>query len=197
MQKTQKIEKVTGSRDDKGEGGASIRSRIGWSQGQNFCTSVVPARLSSMSAVCQNAEGPGTPIYTVRFNEHFEVGYCAVRFTHFPQERKQGNIVEEKIADCLGSGHQIAFDDVETIYKLDQRNAFADAHDQEAREIVYSRTAAGARMLRDLVYRAWLESALAVPSGQPSSIDANNPLSNPEIGSAPAGQSPDIPSPSN
>jgi hypothetical protein len=53
---------------------------------------------------------------------------------------------------------------VEAIYKMNQRNAFADARDQEAREMVYSRTAAGARMLRDLVYRAWLESALPVPS---------------------------------
>jgi hypothetical protein len=43
---------------------------------------------------------------------------------------------------------------VEMIYKLDKRNAFADVHHQEAREMVYSRTAAGARMLRDLVYRA-------------------------------------------
>jgi hypothetical protein len=37
------------------------------------------------------------------------------------------------------------------IYKLDKRNAFADVHDAEAKEMVYSRTVAGGRMLRDLV----------------------------------------------
>jgi hypothetical protein len=81
---------------------------------------------------------------------------------------------------------------VEEIYKLDKRNAFADAHDPEAREMVYSRTAAGARMLRDLVYRAWLESALPVTPIRPGPIDVNNPLYNPETGSAPAAMSPDV-----
>ena len=81
---------------------------------------------------------------------------------------------------------------VEAIYQLDQRNAFADARDAEAREMVYSRTAAGASMLHDLVYRAWLESALPVAAGQPSPIDPNNPLYNPETGSAPAGRSPEV-----
>ncbi len=81
---------------------------------------------------------------------------------------------------------------VETIYKLDKRGAFADAHDWEAREMVYSRTAAGARMLRDLVYRAWLESALPATGGRPSPIDPTNPLYNPETGSAPAGRSPEV-----
>jgi hypothetical protein len=81
---------------------------------------------------------------------------------------------------------------VEAIYKLDKRNAFADPHDQEAREMVYSRTAAGARMLRDLVYRAWLESALTPTSGNPSPIDTNNPHYNPDTGSAPADEYPEM-----
>jgi hypothetical protein len=33
----------------------------------------------------------------------------------------------------------------------DKRNAFADVHDTEAKEMMYSRTVAGGRMLRDLV----------------------------------------------
>jgi len=81
---------------------------------------------------------------------------------------------------------------VEAVYKLDKRGAFADAHDAEAREMVYSRTAAGARMLRDLVYRAWLESALTMPRGTLSPIDENNALYNPQTGSAPAARSPDV-----
>jgi hypothetical protein len=75
---------------------------------------------------------------------------------------------------------------VEAIYKMDKRNAFADPHDTEAREMVLSRTAAGARMLRDLVYRAWLESANVPAPGMPSPIDESNPLYNPDTGSAPA-----------
>jgi hypothetical protein len=82
--------------------------------------------------------------------------------------------------------------DVETIYKLDKRNAFADVHDPEAREMVYSRTAAGARMLRDLVYRAWLESALPINPANPNPVDLSNSRYNPQTGSAPAAKSPEV-----
>jgi hypothetical protein len=81
---------------------------------------------------------------------------------------------------------------VEAIYQMDKRGAFGDAHDPEAREMVYSRTAAGARMLRDLVYRAWLESALPPANERPGPIDFSHPHYNPETGSAPAGMSPEV-----
>lgn len=78
---------------------------------------------------------------------------------------------------------------VEQIYKLDKRGAFADPHDREAREVVYSRTAAAAQMLRDLIYRAWLQSALPVAQVNPDPADPapDNRYYNPETGSAPAG----------
>lgn len=82
---------------------------------------------------------------------------------------------------------------VEEIYKLDKRGAFADPHDRAAREMVYSRTASAARTLRDLIYRAWLQSAL--PAGSipdPASLDSANSLFNPETGSAPARMPPDV-----
>lgn len=80
---------------------------------------------------------------------------------------------------------------VEDVYKLDKRGAFSDPKDVEAREMVYARTASGARMLRDLLYRAWLESALPVTrSAGPGPIDPTNQLYNPETGSAPASTSP-------
>ena len=84
---------------------------------------------------------------------------------------------------------------VEAIYKLDKRNAFADPKDPEAREMVYERTAAGARMLRDLIYRAWLESAQPRNLNLPSSTSENNPGYNPQTGSAPATTSPTVPQP--
>lgn len=100
----------------------------------------------------------------------------------------QGDVFQLILAHLNEAGSH-----VEAIYQLDKENAFADAHNQEAREMVYSRTAAGASMLRDLVYRAWLESAVPPQTGQPSPIDESNPAYNPETGSAPAGLSPALP----
>jgi hypothetical protein len=95
-----------------------------------------------------------------------------------------GDVFELILAHLDEAGESVV-----QVYQLDKRNAFADAHDAEARELVYSRTAAGARMLRDLVYRAWLESALPPQSGAMSPLDEKNPLYNPETGSAPAAAS--------
>jgi hypothetical protein len=102
-----------------------------------------------------------------------------------------GHLTGDVFEQILGHLDE-AGSNVEAVYKLDKRGAFADAHDAEAREMVYSRTAAGARMLRDLVYRAWLESALTVRRGDVSPIDESNPLYNPQTGSAPAARSPEF-----
>jgi len=98
-----------------------------------------------------------------------------------PPGHSSGDVFELVLAHLDESGAG-----VEAIYKMDKRNAFADPHDAEAREMVLSRTSAGARMLRDLVYRAWLESGLASVKGKPSPLDESNPSYNPETGSAPA-----------
>jgi hypothetical protein len=92
-----------------------------------------------------------------------------------------GDVFDLVLAHLDEAGSQ-----VEAIYKMDKRNAFADPRDVEAREMVLSRTAAGARMLRDLVYRAWLESAQTPVPVRRSPLDESNPLYNPETGSAPA-----------
>ena len=49
-------------------------------------------------------------------------------------------------------------------------------HGQETREMVHQRKAAGTRILRDFVYRAWLESALPTTLEKPGLTDQNNPL---------------------
>lgn len=103
-------------------------------------------------------------------------------------ERLSGDVFELILAHLDEAASHVV-----EVYELAKRNAFADPHDAAAREMVYSRTAAGARMLRDLVYRAWLESALTpVRPSVPGPIDEHNPLYNPETGSAPAAISPDI-----
>jgi hypothetical protein len=77
---------------------------------------------------------------------------------------------------------------VEGVYRLDLAGAFRDKDNQEARELVYKRIAAGASFLRDLAYTAWMESAKPVP--QVKAIDQphnpQNPQFNPAAGSAPA-----------
>jgi hypothetical protein len=80
---------------------------------------------------------------------------------------------------------------VEQIYILDKRHAFDDANDPEARNLIYERTAAAGEMLRDLLYRAWLESGTDL-ARQPNPIDPKNPAYNPSTGSAPPPLSPDV-----
>lgn len=77
-------------------------------------------------------------------------------------------------------------DRMEQVFRLDERGAFADPNDRQARAFVYQQTAAGASMLRDMIYRAWLESAHPPRTEGPSPLDPGNPAYNPETGSAPA-----------
>ena len=77
---------------------------------------------------------------------------------------------------------------VEDVYRLDMRHAFENKDDQEARELVLKRMAAGAEFLRDLAYTAWIDSAKPVPPVKPIDRPENpdNPRYNPATGSAPA-----------
>ena len=66
-------------------------------------------------------------------------------------------------------------------------HGFADSNDREVRALVYERTAAGAAMLRDMLQRAWTESARPPAQITPAPLDFSNPAFNPATGSAPAG----------
>ena len=52
---------------------------------------------------------------------------------------------------------------VEKVYQLEKAGGFAAAGSAESREFTAERLAAGASMLRDMIYSAWLESAKPVP----------------------------------
>jgi hypothetical protein len=78
-----------------------------------------------------------------------------------------------------------AGDKVGAVYTLEKRNGFADFADKDVRAMVYERTAAGASMLRDMLCRAWAESANPPVKVTPSPLDFTNPRFNPETGSAP------------
>lgn len=91
-----------------------------------------------------------------------------------------GDLFDEVLAYLDASGGQM-----EKIYQIDKRGAFTDPKDAEARAMVYERTTAAATMLRDMIYRAWLESAQSPRKGAPDPLDTANPAYNPETGSAP------------
>jgi hypothetical protein len=52
---------------------------------------------------------------------------------------------------------------VEKVYQLEKAGGFLGAGTAESREFTAERLAAGASMLRDMIYTAWLESAKPVP----------------------------------
>src|SRR5271157_3413858 len=52
---------------------------------------------------------------------------------------------------------------VERVYQLEKAGGFVGAGSAESREFTAERLAAGASMLRDMIYTAWLESAKPVP----------------------------------
>ena len=52
---------------------------------------------------------------------------------------------------------------VERLYQLDKQNGFDGAGTSEGKQFTEERLAAGASMLRDLIYSAWVESAKPVP----------------------------------
>ena len=74
---------------------------------------------------------------------------------------------------------------MERVYILEKQGAFDDPENEEARQLIFQRTGFGATMLRDLIYRAWRESA-SDPERGPDPLDTANPFYNPETGSAPA-----------
>jgi hypothetical protein len=74
---------------------------------------------------------------------------------------------------------------METVYILEKRDGFTNFADKYVRELVYQRTASGAAMLRDMICRAWAESATPPAIVEPSPLDEKNPRYNPETGSAP------------
>ncbi len=118
----------------------------------------------------------------------FEIGYAEaidLQPEHFASRigapaRQQGDLFGHVLAFLAESNAE-----VETIFDLDKRKVLADPRSREGRDFVYRRAAAGAAMLRDLLVRAWTESAKP-GEGDPRPHDPANPAYDPETGSAPA-----------
>lgn len=86
------------------------------------------------------------------------------------------NLKEADVKSLVAAVHPIGdeFDDymvylrhsntlVERVYQLDKAHGFDGAGTPEAKQFTAERLAAGASMLRDLIYSAWVESAKPVP----------------------------------
>lgn len=93
---------------------------------------------------------------------------------------RDGDMFEAILAFLDESGAKM-----ETIYILEKRNGFADYQDPDVRALIYAQTAKAAAMLRDMLCRAWAESARPPAKIEPSPLDRANPRYNPETGSAP------------
>lgn len=74
------------------------------------------------------------------------------------QPRPMGDEFDDYIAYLR---HSNTF--VERVYQLDKAKGFDGAGTPEAKQFTEERLAAGATMLRDMIYSAWLESAKPVP----------------------------------
>lgn len=95
--------------------------------------------------------------------------------------RLSGDLFEQVLAFLDTAG-----DRMEAVYKLEKRGALENPNDKDARDMVYGQVAQGATMLRDMVNRAWIESASPRAIVDPSPLDPANPRYNSETGSAPA-----------
>ncbi|MGK6325087.1 nuclease [Sphingomonas sp. DT-51] len=97
-----------------------------------------------------------------------------------PLGHAQGDLFDAVLAylDLAGSK-------VELTYQLEKRGGFADPKDAAVRALVIERAASGAAMLRDMIARAWRESASAPRRDPPDPLDLGGADFDPATGSAP------------
>lgn len=98
-----------------------------------------------------------------------------------PLARQTGDLFDEVLAYLEDSASNM-----ERVYQLDKQSAFATPDSTAGRALVYARTGSGAAMLRDLLSRAWTESAQMPERPMVDPLDPSNPAYNSETGSSPA-----------
>jgi S1/P1 Nuclease len=111
--------------------------------------------------------GPNPNNYTTGHQIHwqFEGPFVAANL-HEPEVRAK--MTEAKAIDGDPFASYVAYlrlsaTYVEKVYQLEKAGGFVGAGTAESREFTAERLAAGASMLRDMIYTAWLESAKPVP----------------------------------
>jgi hypothetical protein len=111
--------------------------------------------------------GPNPHGYTTEHQIHwqFEGPFVAAN-EHEPEVRAkmtEAKAIDGDIFDSYVAYLRHSNSYVEKVYQLDKAGGFTGAGSPESREFTAERLAAGASMLRDMIYAAWLESAKPVP----------------------------------
>jgi hypothetical protein len=111
--------------------------------------------------------GPNPNGYTTDHQIHwqFEGPFVAANL-HEPEVRAKMTQPKAILGDLFDNyvaylRHSNSY--VEKVYQLEKAGGFVGAGTIESREFTAERLAAGASMLRDMIYTAWLESAKPVP----------------------------------
>jgi hypothetical protein len=111
--------------------------------------------------------GPNPNGYTTEHKIHwqFEGPFVAAAISSADAEKKMtpakpinGDLFDAYVAYLRESATH-----VEKVYQLEKAGGFVDKGTPESRAFTAERLAAGASMLRDMIYTAWLESAKPVP----------------------------------
>lgn len=111
--------------------------------------------------------GPNPNGYTTARQIHyqFESPFVAANI-HAPEVAAKMTAVKALVGDIFDAyvaylRHSNTL--VEKVYQLEKAGGFVGAGSPESREFTAARLGAGASMLRDMIYSAWLESAKPVP----------------------------------
>jgi S1/P1 Nuclease len=111
--------------------------------------------------------GPNPNGYTTEHKIHWQFeGPFVDANLHEPEVRArmtEPKAIEGDIFDSYVAYLRTTKTYVERVYQLEKAGGFVGAGTPESREFTAERLAAGASMLRDMIYTAWIESAKPVP----------------------------------
>jgi hypothetical protein len=115
--------------------------------------------------------GPNPHGYTTAHGIHhqFEGPFVAanIHIADMQARMTPPNAIEGDMFDAYMAylRHTATF--VEKVYQFDKAGAFVGAGTPDSRDFTTERLAAGASMLRDMIYSAWIDSAQPVPNPYP------------------------------
>lgn len=112
--------------------------------------------------------GPNPHGYTTAHTIHWQFeGTFVGANIHAPQVRAQmtpPQAIQRDMFDAYVAYLRHTATYVEEVYQLEKAGGFAGQGTAESRDFAAARLAAGASMLRDMIYTAWLDSAQSVPN---------------------------------
>ncbi len=111
--------------------------------------------------------GPNPNGYTTSHQIHYQFESAFVAANVLPSEveadMKPVKAIHGGMFDAFVAYLRNTHTYVDEVYQLDKDGGFEGAGTAQSRQFTAQRLAAGATMLRDMIYTAWLDSALPVP----------------------------------